>query len=549
MADSGSEGRNIHEYLQELESRLLRIEAHLDLTTDKEPFPARSPSSIQAAPHPPVRPGSSGPGLEIRIGSFGFAWVGSCILLLGIIFAMAYTRYLGLGILPTLIGYVSVTGLYFFAQVWKEKAPHIYRINYATCLLLLYYTTLRLHYFSENPVIGSASLAFLLLLAVVGFILYLSISRDTQILGVIAIVLGLVSALMLDSTWVSLPLIVLLSTLSVYLARKREWWDLLITSVLLVYAAHLIWLSGNPIAASRPLFEPGGASGLVFIFLYAAAFSIPMLSYTDTSASEPSHIALVLFNCLGFALTVFLTVGIHYPQNYSPVFMAIACFALPSSMILWSMTHRQLAPSVYAGFGFTALSIALFRYSGVPIAFLWLALETFLVVSMALWFRSKILIVSNAIIFLLILLLYISTSPSVTGVNFSLAFVAILSARILNWQRERLTLTTENLRNLYLVVAFIFMLYALKSAVPENLVTLSWTAAAAAYFVMSQLLRNAKYRYMAIATMLVAIIYLFMVDLSRLDLIYRVVAFLFLGLIALAISLFYSRSKSSPSRQ
>ena len=168
---------------------------------------------------------------------------------------------------------------------------------------------------------------------------------------------------------------------------------------------------------------------------------------------------------------------------------------------------------------------------------------------MALWFRSKILIVSNAIIFLFIILFYISTSPSITGVNFSLAIVAILSARILNWKRERLTLTTENLRNLYLVVAFIFTLYALKNAVPENLVTLSWTAAAAVYFVMSQIFRNVKYRYMAIATMLVAIAYLFMVDFARLDLIYRVAAFLFLGLIALAISLFYSRSKNSPSRQ
>jgi len=546
MTESHQPGneRDRNNVIDDLESRITRIEAHLGIAPERQANSVRTPSPGQEASRPPARPG-----LEVRIGTFGFAWIGSIVLLLGIIFTMEYTTRLGLGIVSTLLGYATVAGLYFFARIWKEKAPYIYRVNYATSLLLLYYTTLRLHFFTEDPVIGSAWLAFLLLLMVVGFILYLSLSRQVQILSVLSVVLGLLSAIVFDYAPASLTLLLVLSTLTVFLAWKKDWWSLLITTVVLVYATHLIWLSGNPIAGNRPMLEAGDSSGLIFLFLYAAVFSLPMLSFSEGSASEPSHIALVLFNGLGFGLTALITVAIHYSQDYAPVFLAITCFALPGSMILWQRTHRQLAPSIYAGFGFTALSIALFGYSGVPVAFLWLALETFLVASMALWFRSKILIVANAIIFLAIITFYVATSPSVTGVNFSLALVAILSARILNWQRDRLTLTTENLRNLYLVIAFFFMLIALKNAMPQNLVSLSWTAAAAAYLVLSQILRNVKYRYLAIATMLVAIGYLFMVDLSRLDLIYRVVAFLFLGLITLAISLFYARSKNRPDRQ
>jgi uncharacterized membrane protein len=58
---------------------------------------------------------------------------------------------------------------------------------------------------------------------------------------------------------------------------------------------------------------------------------------------------------------------------------------------------------------------------------------------------------------------------------------------------------------------------------------------------LSYLLRNIKYRWMAMGALLVTVLYLFLVDLARLDPRFRVAAFLFLGLMALVISLFYTR--------
>jgi len=335
---------------------------------------------------------------------------------------------------------------------------------------------------------------------------------------------------------------------SVYLATRRNWWNLQTAVIPLAYIAYLLWLLGNPIAGHPLGSVSDHQNSLIYVFLYAAVFTWPMLSFSSESATDPRSIALVLFNSLGFSFASTAFVLVHFPERFAGIFLAIACFALLSSMVLWRRTHQQFAPSVYAGFGYVALSIALFGYAGVPTAFLWLALESLLVVSMSLWFRSKILIVANSFMFLAILLVYIASSPSVTGVNFSFAFVALLSARIMNWQRERLTLRTDKLRNVYLAVAFIFMLLALSGAVPSQFVTLSWTAAAACYFLISLLLKNIKYRWMAILTMLVTVIYLLFVDLARLDLLYRVFAFLFLGLIAIGISLFYARFKQLLSR-
>ncbi len=200
-------------------------------------------------------------------------------------------------------------------------------------------------------------------------------------------------------------------------------------------------------------------------------------------------------------------------------------------------------PAVYACFGYLALSTAIYGFSGMPLAFFWLALQSLLVVSMALWFRSRILVVANALIYILILAAYGVLSPLSHPVNFSFAFVSLGSARIMNWQRERLTLQTENLRILYLALGFVMVLYSLHSALPPQYVALSWTVAAAAYFLFSVILRNIKYRWMALFTFLATVIYLFLIDLPRLDPEFRVAAFIFLGLMALGISLFYSKLK------
>ena len=83
--------------------------------------------------------------------------------------------------------------------------------------------------------------------------------------------------------------------------------------------------------------------------------------------------------------------------------------------------------------------------------------------------------------------------------------------------------------------------YALYRALPAQYVTLAWNLTAVGYFLMSYLLKSVKYRLMAVSAMLVTVLYLFAVDLARLDPRLRVVAFLFLGLMTVMISLYYTR--------
>ena len=160
---------------------------------------------------------------------------------------------------------------------------------------------------------------------------------------------------------------------------------------------------------------------------------------------------------------------------------------------------------------------------------------------MALWFRSQIIVIMNALLFLGIWLAYITLQGPVDSINVSFALVSLVTARILNWQKEKLEIKTEILRNFYLVLGFVMTLIALYQIVPEQYVTLSWTGAALLFFVLSFVLKNVKYRYMAIAAMIATAFYLFLFDLARIDVVYRVIAFLFLAIISIGVSFYYAK--------
>jgi hypothetical protein len=182
----------------------------------------------------------------------------------------------------------------------------------------------------------------------------------------------------------------------------------------------------------------------------------------------------------------------------------------------------------------------LYGLYGFPKVYLLLSFQSLVVVSMALWFRNRLIVVMNSLLFLSILMVYIISSTSINSVNFSFAIIALVSARIINWQKSRLKIETDILRNLYLTEGFVMMLIALYHAVPKHFITLSWTLAALMYFGLSFLLKNVKYRYMALGNMICAALYLFLVDLAKIEIIYRVLALLFLSAISIGISIYYS---------
>lgn len=531
--------------LQRLESRISRLESYLGLSSGEE-----SGSGTTLAPGGTDQILSRSPdddsGLEMRIGEFGLAWVGSIIFSLGIIFLVTYIHNLGYGISATALGYVSAAALFILSHRWSDSFTLLSRITTASSLVLLYYTTVRLHFFSSDPLVTSRPIAVSLLLLVVGLLFYLSIRRASQGLAGLAILLSMVSAVLIDQTHLSLPLVALNAVISSILAIKRDWRRLLVGTIITAYGVHLLWLLNNFVLGHPLKGVENHQFNLIYLFLYVLAFAAATLLIKDTSGDLYAVVGIILLNCIAFSAVSLLVVLTQYQTVYASVYLGVFLVFMAISIIHWLRTKRQILAAGYACFGYMGLTIAIYGYADPPTSFLWLSLQSLLVVSMALWFRSRVLVVVNTMIFIGIVAAYMITSPSSHLVNFTFVIVAHASARVMNWQKERLTLQTEMMRNIYLLTAFLLILMAVYRVAPAQYVTLFWTAAAAVYFVLSSLLKNIKYRWIAIGMILVSVMHLFVVDLARLDASYRVMAFLGLGLMTLIISLFYTRFHHLP---
>ncbi len=110
---------------------------------------------------------------------------------------------------------------------------------------------------------------------------------------------------------------------------------------------------------------------------------------------------------------------------------------------------------------------------------------------------------------------YLFRAGTVSMVSIVFGLVALLSARVLNWRKDRLELKTDMMRNAYLASAFFIIPYALYHTVPAAYVSMSWVVVAIFYFAMSVLLKNnRKYRWMALLTFCVTIGYVFIVDIG-----------------------------------
>lgn len=479
-------------------------------------------------------------GLESRIGRYGLAWLGNIVLLFGITFLTEYMMGLGHQFFSILLGYSSAAAIFYIANYLRKTNVHLAFMFNMNGQILLFYITLRLHFFSAVPIISSKTISIILLLLLVAFQVFLSLRYKSQPFAVLSVIFALATGIMSDTTHVMLPLLTITAAGSVYYFYRYNWEPLLIFALFLLYISFFIWLFGNPIMGHRMALLTDHQFGFMYLFGIGACFSLlPILGRKEDSTDD-FLIGAIIINGILFTLILILVTVRFFNKDYVALFGILTTCCLIYSTILKSTSDWKFASAFYALYGFMAMSIALYGLFGLPGVFLLLSVQSLIVVSMALWFRNRLIVIMNSLLFLLILIIYLFSSKSIDGINFSFAAVSLLSARIINWKKSRLQIRTDLIRNLYLIEGFIMMLYALYHGVPRQFVTLSWTMTALLYFLLSFILKNVKYRYMALGTMICAAFYLFIVDLARIDVVYRVLAFLFLAVISIGISIYYT---------
>lgn len=479
-------------------------------------------------------------GLESQIGQFGLAWLGNIVLLFGIIFLTQYLMIQKYRFISVILGYLAALSIYFISNYLKKTNVHLSFIFKMNAQVLLFYLTLRLHFFSAAPILSNKTISVLLLFFLIGLLAYLSIRDKSQGFASLFMIFALTTGIVCDAALFILPLIALATCGAVYYYYRFRWAPLLIVTIILSYISAFIWLLGNPVIGHPMKLIAEQHSGVIYFLGLGAVFSTTLLFRNKDKSEDDFLTGVTLVNGILYSLLLIFIVLGFYSKNYVVLFSGLTLCCLVYSIVLHSRYDWNFASAFYALYGFMAMSIAFHGLLGFPRVYLLLAVQSLVVVSMALWFRNRLIVVMNSILFLMILLTYLISSKSINEVNYSFTLISLVSAGIINWKKSRLQIKTDMLRNLYMFEGFFMMLIALLHAVPKQFVTFSWTMAALFYFLISLLLKNIKFRYMALGTMICSAFYLFIIDLERIELIYRVLALLFLAAISIGISIYYT---------
>ncbi len=526
------------EVLRKLDERISRIEKRLNL----QPI-ENSPQILESAATK-VQEGES---LELQIGLYWFAKVGIVALITGVTF-LILQPYQGLNpLFAPALGYVSAGAVLLCFRYLSKPSPFLAGYLLGGGILLAFIATLRLHFLTDRPALPGSEGEILLLLLVFFACLLVSLSRKSPYLAAVSLSIGCTTALLSDGTYPYFTIIGLMALLTVYLAMKYEWHNLVVYGIALTYPAHLLWfindpLLGNPLQLrSTSILSTLVVLGWIIIFATA--------SYMHGKDVKEDSITLLssLLNCFGGYGLYFLITITKFQDRLTSLHLVASGVFIILAAIYWTRRESRFRTFFYAMTGYAALSVAIVAGFKTPDFFIWLCWQSLLVVSTAVWFKSKFIVVANFFIYAAIFIAYLALAGTVSVTSVSFGVVALLSARILKWQRSRLDLKTEMMRNAYLIAAFFIIPYALYNAVPTGYVALTWVCVAVVYYAISLILKNTKYRWMALLTFLATAVYLLVIGTTKLEPVFRIVSFLVLGVVLLVVSFVYARIKTQSS--
>ncbi|GBD94018.1 hypothetical protein BMS3Abin05_01614 [bacterium BMS3Abin05] len=524
-------------YLKRLENRIAVIEERLGIKPEIVPEPEKDELKIARAKIEQEEK------LEFQIGQFLFAKAGIIVLSIGIAIFLSFPYNTLPAYVPSLFGYVIVSILFLLSYLWRKLFSLISSYLLGAGLTLLYFATLRFYFFTPKQIVSGLALELLLLIIVTGITFFISVKRKSRYIALLGAAFGYAAAIASGEAAVIFPMIAAVSAAVVFLKLRYEWDNLLIFGILIAYLAHFEWFINNPILGNSIRLQTSPPSNLIFILLYVVIFAFGTLLRKENS-KEAFHAALgSALNAAGAYGLLFLISMTAMRKYVGTANFAISILFLTLAIVFWVREKSKYSTFFYSIFGYLALSAAIVAQFGGSEYFLFLCWQSLLVLVTAIWFRSKYIVVANFGIYLSIFIAFLIVKGTSGGIGLSFGIVALLSARILNWKKSRLDLQTEYMRNAYLITALFVIPYALYHAMPHDLISLSWVGAALVYYTLSLLLKNKKYRWMALSTLTLTIVYVFVIGITSPDIIYKIVSFVGLGIALLTVSVFYTRKK------
>ncbi|OJH42065.1 DUF2339 domain-containing protein [Cystobacter ferrugineus] len=542
------ESRNLAEVVRRLEETVSRLEtriAHLEGTA----APPR-PLVAEALP-PPAEPGPAPRtrDLEAHLGTYWLSRAGIVALILGFSFLIIY-HFGDLGVLARVgAGYLLSAGLSALG-LWLSRRHELFgRIVFGGGLALAYFVTYALHFVPAVRVIDSEALALVLLALNTVAIVVIAQRMHSETVAGIALFLGLHTGMLSDITLFTLMSTSLLAAGALFFLVKNRWVIVPLSSLVAVYSTHVVWaMRTEAIAPGQPAHERLALS-LAFLVLYYVLFSVALLLY-PRELSRRAGLAFALLNWVGL-----LTLGAVEVERWDRpgLFAFFVAVALAQGVGGAAARWRGASSALFQAYLATGvLTLAL----GVPTEFEDATLvHTWTAVGLATGLAGRAL-GAGALQAVAVALLYVAlgatwlppSGRALLDVALLVSFTLVERATVVPLDSRLPAPVTgrgrTTLQALCAVGVGLAGVWLLGEVMPEELTTLGWGVAASGLFLLGFTVRERWYRFVGLGVLAFTLGRLMLVDLSGLPPDQRILTFLMLGVMLLAVSYVYTRVRA-----
>ncbi len=542
-SSNDSSGKEILEHLKSIEARLTKVESFLNIGSESIDYEQDEQIEL------PKKKAKSEEELEFHIGQYWFAKLGILVFLLGWIIANTLPfEYLS-QLIPVMVGFITGIFAIGISIFIKNKFPHLAGYILGSGFVIIYLAAIRTYFFSPEPLLTDLVPVVVITFLISTALIFTATKWNSPYITALGIIAILLTALIGNNSYLIFLSIAGVAIFSSVFKIKYEWNGLFNYTIALAFLVHLFWFINNPIMGNSLDLKIGEPINLLFIIAYQIIFTFAYFADKKYNEYLPTATSILANTSIGYGLFLLITI-LSMPKQAQAYHLLASLVFLGFAIVFFIKKRSKIATFYYAMTGYAALSVAIILQFDKPDFFMWLFWQSLIVVSTAVWFRSKFIIVANFIIFLLIFFALLIIAGTEGGITFSCGIVALLSARILNWKKDRLELKTEQMRNAYLLTALLIIPYSLYQMIPSEFVAFSWIGVAIMYYFLSLILKNPKYRYMSLATYLLTVVYVLIIGITSEETTSKIFSFLVVGAALIILSFIYAKNRDkSSSRQ
>lgn len=516
----------------------------------------------------------SGEGFELVFGKYWLNRIGVVLFVIGIGLFISYTfQYLN-AFARVLIGYMFSMAFFVWGN-YLEKKKKYKKIAWGIlggAWGLLYLSTYAMHYIEATRIISSSIIEVLLLAIVSIAAIYYNLKYKSWIVTAITFLLAFITAGLGGMDYSSIIYFSLLAGSIAYLSYKLNWYPFLIFGIAGSYFTHLCW--GNPGILSYPPYFQHGISNQIHQFhiifgtfsINWAIFAFVLFLLKINNKEKLKYVVTgKLLNAGCFALLGLYEID-RVKSSWNISWDEKFWFLLLLSGMYFTFAYgfKRLNKSrlivINSAIAFTLLAMAIFvKVPELSVGFYWI-LEMTILFILGVYYKEQLYRIFAGIMSIFIMLrlffvdyfshkLYMILNMELQHNILIFSFAAIcfymLGAIVKRKDIEK-NLMKDELNFYYVafpIAGTVLLTFLFAEEVVSKWLSLSWTLLGSAILSVGFFLRNKVFRLCALSVLTLVCLRVVLIDMSGVNTIYKISAFIMLGAVLLGISLIYSRFK------